>query len=80
MHIPSLRFLTRACLGVAAFTLASAAIAQMFPSKPIRIIVPNAAGGAADITARTVGQKLAEALGQPVIIENKPSAGGIVAA
>ncbi len=50
-----------------------------FPGKPIKIVVPNAAGGAADITARTVGQKLSEALGQPVVIDNKPSAGGIVA-
>jgi len=50
-----------------------------FPNKALKIVVPNAAGGAADITARTVGQKLSEALGQPVVIENKPSAGGIVA-
>lgn len=50
-----------------------------FPSRPIRIVVPNAAGGAADITARTVGQKIAGPLGQSVVIENKPSAGGVVA-
>jgi tripartite-type tricarboxylate transporter receptor subunit TctC len=55
------------------------AVAQAFPSKPLKILVPNAAGGAADLTARTVGQKLADALGQPVVIDNRPSAGGIVA-
>jgi tripartite-type tricarboxylate transporter receptor subunit TctC len=62
-----------------AFHSASCAWAQTFPTKPLKIVVPNAAGGAADITARTVGQKLGEALGQAVVIENKPSAGGIVA-
>ena len=50
-----------------------------FPSRPLRIVVPNAAGGAADITARMVGQKMAGPLGQSVVIENKPSAGGVVA-
>jgi tripartite-type tricarboxylate transporter receptor subunit TctC len=62
-----------------AASLSSLAQTPAFPSKTIKIVVPNAAGGAADITARTVGQKLAEALGQSVVIENKPSAGGIVA-
>ena len=56
-----------------------AAAQSAFPGKAIKIVVPNAAGGAADITARIVGQKLGEALGQPVVIENKPSAGGVVA-
>jgi tripartite-type tricarboxylate transporter receptor subunit TctC len=64
-----------------AFVASASSQAQTpaFPTKTIKIVVPNAAGGAADITARTVGQKLAEALGQTVVIENKPSAGGIVA-
>ena len=55
------------------------AVAQTYPTKPIKIVVPNAAGGAADITARTVGQVVSQTIGQAVIIENKPSAGGIVA-
>ena len=65
--------------GTAAAMLPSAAQAQTFPSKPLKIVVPNAAGGAADLTARTVGGKLADALGQPVVVDNRPSAGGVVA-
>lgn len=50
-----------------------------FPSKPLKIVVPFGAGGVADLTARAVAQKLSENLGQSVIIDNRPSAGGIVA-
>ena len=50
--------------------------ADEWPSRPIQMIVPFGAGGAADIIARLVGDKLAAALGQPVVIEDKPGAGG----
>jgi tripartite-type tricarboxylate transporter receptor subunit TctC len=50
-----------------------------FPNKPLKIVVPFGAGGVADLTARTVAQKLGENLGQSIVIENKPGAGGVVA-
>jgi tripartite-type tricarboxylate transporter receptor subunit TctC len=53
--------------------------AQSFPTKPVRVIVPFGPGGVADITARVVAPKISEGLGQQVVIENKPSAGGVVA-
>jgi tripartite-type tricarboxylate transporter receptor subunit TctC len=58
---------------------ASTAMAQAFPSKPIKILVGFAPGGAMDIVARTVGQKLSASVGQPVIVDNKPGAGSNVA-
>src|SRR5207244_5657998 len=73
----------RLCLMVtlAAFALhAGDAVAQTYPSKPIRIIVPFVAGGAVDALARMLGAKLSESLGQPVIVENRPGAGGNIAA
>ena len=72
--------ISRRVAGVLLATLLAAqAGAQGFPSKPIRLVVPNAPGGAADLTARAVGQKLGETLGQPVVIDNKPGAGGVAA-
>ncbi len=58
--------------------LSSASHAQAFPNRPIKIIVPLAAGGTGDTLARTVGEAMAKELGQPVVIENKPGAGGLV--
>ena len=53
-----------------------AAVSQAFPSKPVRIVVPQAPGGASDALARIIGQKLSEKWGQPVVIDNRAGAGG----
>jgi tripartite-type tricarboxylate transporter receptor subunit TctC len=58
--------------------LVGAALAQDFPTRPIRLVVSFTPGGGADFTARTVGQKISELLGQPVVVENKPGANGLV--
>src|ERR1700710_2338994 len=76
MKVLRRRFLTALCLGFIALT---SAFAQEYPTRPIHIIVGFTAGGGNDIIARVYGQKLSESLGQPVIIENKPGAGAIVA-
>ncbi|GIL05374.1 MAG: MFS transporter [Betaproteobacteria bacterium] len=58
---------------------ASAAFAQSYPARPIKFVVPYPPGGASDVTARILGQKLSEAYGQPVVIENRPGANGNIA-
>ncbi len=74
------RYLVLPLIALLALFAAPLSQAQpVFPSKSLKLVVPNAAGGAADITARTVAQKLSESLGQSVVVDNKPSAGGIVA-
>ncbi|WP_420869199.1 Bug family tripartite tricarboxylate transporter substrate binding protein [Cupriavidus gilardii] len=63
-----------------ALALAPHAAAQSFPSKPIRWIVPYAAGGGSDFLARTIGQQLSANIGQPIVVENKPGANTAIAA
>ena len=78
-----IRSLHRRSLVVAAFiavALPLAASAQSFPTRPIKIIVPLSAGGTGDTLARTMAEAMTKELGQPVIIENKPGAGGLVGA
>ena len=75
VHEFAARLLASVVLGAVAF--APAAFAQAYPSKSIRMIVPYAPGGPTDVLARVMAQKLGEAIGQTVIVDNKPGASGI---
>jgi len=68
-------------LAMTACAFAQAAVpADTFPTKPVRFLVGYAAGGGADVLTRTIGRKLSDAWGQPVVVENRPGAGGTIAA
>jgi tripartite-type tricarboxylate transporter receptor subunit TctC len=72
-------FLTRLLVAVAALSFVTGASAQNYPSRPISMIVPFAAGGTSDVIARTVAEQMSAALGQPIVIENVGGAGGSIA-
>jgi tripartite-type tricarboxylate transporter receptor subunit TctC len=74
-----MHFFSRITAALAATTLlASTAALAAWPEKPVKIVVPYPAGGTTDVLARSIGQKLSERLGQPVIIENRAGAGGTI--
>ena len=77
---PFRRFGMIAFAVAATISLAAQADAQSYPNRPIRMIAPFPAGGLVDVLARAVGEELSKALGQPVIVENKPGAGGNIGA
>ena len=64
-----------ACVGLCGAN----AWAQGYPAKPVRVVMGTAAGGTGDISARMLTQKMAESLGQPIVVENRPGAGGVIA-
>ena len=75
-----MRLLGLGLSALALTTMTSNVLAQNYPAKPIRFVVPYPPGGASDVTARIIGQKLSEAWGQPVIVDNRAGANGNIAA
>src|SRR4051812_37613269 len=68
----------RFCLTLGSCVLTLPALAQSWPTKPVKVVVPFTAGSATDIMARTVTQRLSDQLGQPFLVDNRPGAGGTI--
>jgi tripartite-type tricarboxylate transporter receptor subunit TctC len=75
-----LKRIRRACVFASATLIASTAMAQAYPAKPITMVVPFPAGSATDTVARVIGQKMSDKLHQPIVMENVAGAGGTIAA
>ncbi|MBI1964782.1 MAG: tripartite tricarboxylate transporter substrate binding protein [Betaproteobacteria bacterium] len=77
-----LRFdqLLAACVGGCLAAMSGSALAQAYPAKPIRVVVPYAPGGATDLTGRTVGAKMSDRVKQTVVVDNRTGAGGVIGA
>src|SRR5438128_9096440 len=75
-----MRFVRFAVIYALVWSWASIALGQGYPNKPVHVVVPFTAGSATDILARTYGQKLSEMWSQPVVVDNRPGAGGTIGA
>ncbi|MCB2007202.1 MAG: tripartite tricarboxylate transporter substrate binding protein [Burkholderiaceae bacterium] len=80
MKTPTAFLLRLISVAALALPMAPTAMAQAYPTKPIRLIVPDAPGGSPDVLGRLLAQKLADSMGQQIVVENRPGAAGLLAA
>src|SRR5437660_11910785 len=73
-----LRAIARLCAGFAVVLICAAATAQDYPTRPVKLLVPFAAGGPADVYARFLAQRLQESMGQPFVVEDRPGGGALI--
>src|SRR5258705_13316773 len=73
-----LRAIAKLCAGFAVVLMGATATAQDYPNRPVKLLVPFAAGGPADVYARFLAQRLQESMGQPFVVENRPGGGAVL--